>query len=127
MRADLNPLIAQVAVKHHEQGPGEDSFVALIGAPNCGKTTLYNGLTNSKFKTVNYPGATVEYSLGTLFEKYGATFPVMDTPGTYSLFPKSADEEVTLKALYEHPTLGHASKVIVVVDGTQLSRHLLLG
>jgi len=126
MRADLNPLNAQAAVKHHEEGDGEDSFVALIGAPNCGKTTLYNWLTNSKFKTVNYPGATVEYSLGTLFEKYGAAFPVMDTPGTYSLFPKSADEEVTLKALYEHPELGHASKVIVVVDGTQLSRHLLL-
>jgi ferrous iron transport protein B len=102
------------------------SFVALIGAPNCGKTTLYNWLTNSKFKTVNYPGATVEYSLGSLSERYNDSFPVMDTPGTYSLFPKSADEEVTVKALFEHPELGHAGKVIVVVDGTQMGRHLLL-
>ncbi len=106
--------------------------VALVGAPNCGKTTLYNWLTNSRFKTVNYPGATIEYSLGKLADRYvsGAaeaqSFPVMDTPGTYSLFPKSADEQVTLKALYEHPELGPAGKVILVVDGTQMGRHLLM-
>ena len=108
-----------------------DKFVALVGAPNSGKTTLYNWLTNSKFKTVNYPGATVEYSLGNLAERYckaesDSQFKVMDTPGTYSLFPKSADEEVALKALYEHPSLGFAGKVILVVDGTQMARHLLL-
>lgn len=100
--------------------------VALVGAPNSGKTTLYNWLTNSKFKTVNYPGATVEYSIGHLGSQYGETFLVMDTPGTYSLFPKGADEEVTLKALLEHPEYGTIQKVIVVIDGTQLSRHILL-
>lgn len=106
--------------------------VALVGAPNTGKTTLYNWLTNSRFKTVNYPGATIEYSLGNLAERYKdekagkGLFPVMDTPGTYSLFPKSADEEVTLKALYEHPSMGPAGKVVLVVDGTQMARHLLM-
>jgi ferrous iron transport protein B len=101
--------------------------VALVGAPNSGKTTLYNWLTNSKFKTVNYPGATVEYSIGTLGSQYqGEPFLVMDTPGTYSLFPKSADEEVTLKALMDHPQYGALKKVIVVLDGTQMARHLLL-
>lgn len=103
-----------------------NSFVALVGAPNCGKTTLYNWLTNSKFKTVNYPGATVDYSLGNLAERFGDSFKVMDTPGTYSLFPKSMDEEVTLKAIYSHPEFGHAEKIVVVVDGTQISRHLLV-
>ncbi len=100
--------------------------VALVGAPNSGKTTLYNWLTNSKFKTVNYPGATVEYSLGSLGPQYGESFLVMDTPGTYSLFPKGADEEVTVKALLEHPEYGPLKKVIVVIDGTQLARHILL-
>ncbi len=105
--------------------------VALVGAPNSGKTTLYNWLTGSRFKTVNYPGATIEYSVGKLAERYKdvvkeATFTVMDTPGTYSLFPKSADEEVTLKALYEHPDYKAISRVILVVDGTQMGRHLLI-
>jgi ferrous iron transport protein B len=106
------------------------SSVALVGAPNSGKTTLYNWLTGSNFKTVNYPGATVEYSLGRLAPHLRTSedekFLVMDTPGTYSLHPKSADEEVTLKALYANPDLGRVDFVIVVVDGTQMGRHLQL-
>lgn len=104
-------------------------MIALIGAPNSGKTTLYNWLTNSKFKTVNYPGATVEYSIGNLGDQYlnktSNKFRIIDTPGTYSLFPKSADEEVTCKLLFQN-TQFNIEKVIVVIDGTQLSRHLLL-
>lgn len=104
--------------------------VGLVGAPNSGKTTLYNWLTGSHFKTVNYPGATVEYSLGKLAAHLRTSededFEVMDTPGTYSLHPKSADEEVTVKALYENPEFGKVDAVIVVMDGTQLSRHLQL-
>lgn len=104
-----------------------ENIVALLGAPNAGKTTLYNWLTNSQFKTVNYPGATVEYSVGHLAGRYGGhPFLVMDTPGTYSLFPKSDDEAVTVKAIFNHPQYGYAKVVIVVVDATQLSRHLLL-
>ncbi len=99
---------------------------ALVGAPNSGKTTLYNWLTNSKFKTVNYPGATVEYFLGQVAPQWQAQFQVVDTPGVYSLQPKSADEVVTLKVLYDNPEVGRVHGVIVVVDGTQLSRHLLL-
>ena len=108
-----------------QETKNKKSVVALVGAPNSGKTTLYNWLTGSKFKTVNYPGATVEYSIGDLASRYGDSFLVMDTPGTYSLFPKSADEEVTYKALYDHPDF-QVDKVILVVDGTQMSRHLLL-
>lgn len=100
--------------------------LALVGAPNSGKTTLYNWLTGSRFKTVNYPGATVEYSLGHLASHLGKNILVMDTPGTYSLHPKSADEVVTLKSIYENPQLGIVSGIVVVVDGTQLTRHLLL-
>lgn len=100
--------------------------VALVGPPNAGKTTLFNWLTNRKYKTVNYPGATVEYSIASLAPQWGVNFTVMDTPGTYSLHPKSEDEEVTFKALFHHIELGAIRDVIVVVDGTQLSRHLNL-
>lgn len=95
--------------------------IALVGSPNSGKTTLYNWLTGSKFKTVNYPGATVEYSQGRFASHLNADVGAIDTPGVYSLFPKSADEEVTLQVLHEHPELTAA---LVVVDGTQLERHL---
>ncbi|WP_413584204.1 ferrous iron transporter B [Bdellovibrio sp. HCB274] len=104
----------------------EQRVVALVGAPNSGKTTLYNWLTGSRFKTVNYPGATVEYSLGKLAPHLGHGVLAMDTPGTYSLHPKSADEIVTIKSIYENPEFGETTGVIVVIDGTQLSRHLQL-
>lgn len=105
--------------------------VALVGAPNSGKTTLYNWLTASKFKTVNYPGATVEYSIGRLADRYkdnakGVDLFLMDTPGTYSLFPKSADEQVTVNAIYQHPEWGVVDTIILVVDATQMERHLIL-
>ncbi len=105
----------------------DTSVIALVGAPNSGKTTLYNWLTGSRFKTVNYPGATVEFSIGSLAKHLGASdFQVMDTPGTYSLHPKSSDEWVTLRSLYENPRVDQLRGIVLVVDGTQLSRHLLL-
>ncbi|WP_413293790.1 ferrous iron transporter B [Bdellovibrio sp. HCB185ZH] len=104
----------------------EQRVIALVGAPNSGKTTLYNWLTGSRFKTVNYPGATVEYSLGKLAPHLGQGILAMDTPGTYSLHPKSADEVVTIKSIYENPEFGEATGIVVVLDGTQLSRHLQL-
>lgn len=98
-----------------------------MGTPNSGKTTLYNWLTGSKFKTVNYPGATVEFSLGRLAGHLNEpNIQVMDTPGTYSLHPKSTDEWVTVNALYHNPQVSKIEGVIAVVDGTQLSRHLPL-
>lgn len=103
----------------------EGRSIALVGAPNSGKTTLYNWLTGSRFKTVNYPGATVEFSLGHLAAHLGEShLQVMDTPGTYSLHPKSADEWVTLKSLYENPKVKNIDGIIIVIDGTQISRHL---
>lgn len=113
-----------------DSGSIKSLSIALVGAPNSGKTTLYNWLTGSNFKTVNYPGATVEFSLGRLAPHLRQVEDeptlVMDTPGTYSLHPKSADEEVTLKALYENPKVEKVDAVIVVVDGTQMPRHLQL-
>ena len=98
--------------------------VALIGSPNCGKTNLYNWLTGSKFKTVNYPGSTVEYAKGKVLSEFGAEFQVIDTPGIYGLDPQSSDEQLTVKTI-SSPEFD-IDGVLVVVDGTQLERHLLL-
>jgi ferrous iron transport protein B len=103
-----------------------DNVVALVGSPNSGKTTLFNWLTGSRFKTVNYPGSTVDHSVGSTHERYGEQLTVMDTPGTYSLDPKSPDEEVTMKAIFEHKRFGAARLVIAIADATLLSRHLFV-
>lgn len=100
--------------------------IALVGPPNAGKTTLYNWLTGSKFKTVNYPGATVEYSIGSAAAHLDSKLQFMDTPGTYSLHPKAEDEEVTLRAIFENPEIEQVDGVLVVVDATQVERHLTL-
>ena len=105
---------------------------ALVGSPNSGKTTLYNWLTGAKSKVVNYPGATVEYSSGPLRKALAEKFNnlqvnFIDTPGIYSLAAQSEDERVTYSTLFATPEqLGSINGVIIVVDGTQLSRHLVL-
>ncbi len=100
--------------------------IALIGMPNSGKTTLFNALTGSNFKTSNYPGATVEYSIGRLMERYNFGAHIMDSPGIISLNPSSPDEDVTIDGLFNHPKFGLPDVVIVSCDCTQLSRQLFL-
>lgn len=105
---------------------------ALVGSPNSGKTTLYNWLTGAKSKTVNYPGSTVEYNMGALRSPLqeriqGGKVTVVDTPGVYSLVPQSEDEQVTHNVLFHtNERIEKIDAVIVVLDATQLSRHLLL-
>ena len=101
--------------------------IAFLGSPNSGKTTLFNWITGNRFKTVNYPGATVDYFVGTSHKGYEHMIHVADTPGTYSLIPFSPEEEVTYKLLFENKSSHNISKnIVVVVDATQLSRHLVL-
>lgn len=89
----------------------------LVGSPNSGKTTLFNRLTGIGAKTVNYPGSTVDLLIG----RWG-DHTVIDSPGIYSLEPRSLDEEVTLKAIdSEKPDV-----ILLVVDATQLERQLVL-
>lgn len=78
--------------------------IALCGVPNCGKTTLFNLLTGSAQRTGNWPGVTVEYSLGDIQKRYlpseEAPVPLLvDLPGLCSLHPYSPEEEVTLHYL----------------------------
>lgn len=100
-----------------------DQVIALVGSPNSGKTTLFNWITGSKFKTVNYAGSTVDAHRGSTLPVYGERLSVLDTPGIYSLQPHGQDEEVTLRAL---TATDEVRAVVVVLDGTQLNRQLYL-
>jgi ferrous iron transport protein B len=69
--------------------------VALVGPPNCGKSTLFNRLTGLRQKTANFPGVTVERHHGTVRLSSGKELELLDLPGTYSLTPRSEDERIT--------------------------------
>ncbi|MBK9099155.1 MAG: ferrous iron transport protein B [bacterium] len=101
-------------------------LITLVGPPNSGKTTLFNLLSGKNYKTVNYPGSTVEYYTSKILPKYKIDAEVLDSPGIVSLIPESLDEKVAVDSLYSHPKLGRPDLVIVTVDSCQLSRHLLL-
>ncbi len=108
-------------------GPVRTPVYALVGNPNCGKTTLFNALTGLKQKVGNYPGVTVEKMTGTTFSQHGQPITVIDLPGTYSLAARSPDEAVTRDVL-----LGRRSdtpppdRVLCIVDATNLERNLYL-
>lgn len=107
----------------HPTGP----LVALVGNPNCGKTALFNLLTDSKQKVANYAGVTVERKEGRLITSSGKSLRILDLPGTYSLHPRSPDEKVTHDVLYGN-AVGEKRPdyVVCVVDATNLRRSLRL-
>ncbi|MDN4032143.1 FeoB small GTPase domain-containing protein, partial [Chryseobacterium gambrini] len=71
--------------------------IALVGAPNCGKTALFNALTGTRAKVANYPGVTVDKRIGLFSENHN--LQIIDLPGTYGLQTTSPDEEVTRNVL----------------------------
>jgi len=101
-------------------------IITLVGPPNSGKTTLFNLLSGKNYKTVNYPGSTVQYSTSKFSIKYDVNAELLDSPGIISLIPNSPDEKVSVDSLYSHPRLGSPDIVICTIDASQLSRHLLL-
>lgn len=100
--------------------------ITLIGQPNSGKTTLFNILTGSHFKTSNYPGTTVEFLVGRMHERFKCDAQVIDSPGINSLTPQSLDEKVSVDSLFLDPNYRHPDLVLVTADATQLSRQLYL-
>ncbi|TFH51335.1 ferrous iron transporter B [Actinomyces viscosus] len=96
--------------------------IALAGAPNAGKTSIYNALTGLHAKTGNYPGVTVQRSMGTC--KIGdTTLTIEDLPGAYSLDPISPDEEIVHDVLTgTSTTVSAPDALVIVVDATTLQR-----
>lgn len=99
--------------------------LALVGAPNSGKSTLFNALTGAKVQTGNWPGTSVEVSRG-LWSAQPEAFDIIDLPGAYSLEPMSPDEEFTRDMLVECPPCERPDVVVVLVDATAPARGLNL-
>ncbi|SMD42220.1 ferrous iron transport protein B [Aquiflexum balticum DSM 16537] len=102
----------------------KEKTIAIIGNPNVGKSSIFNQLTGLNQKIGNYPGVTVDKTLGFLHNS-GKEFQLIDLPGTYSIFPKSEDELIALRVLTgmeeEKP-----DAVMVILDSCNLERSLLL-
>jgi len=95
--------------------------VALAGNPNCGKTTIFNGLTGSTAKVGNWPGVTVERKQGILREG-DREISIVDLPGIYSLAAESEDE----KAARDFLISGSVDVVVSILDAAHLERNLYL-
>ncbi|HKX26415.1 MAG TPA: ferrous iron transporter B [Blastocatellia bacterium] len=101
-----------------------DLTVCLAGMPNCGKTTLMNALTGGKYRTGNYPGVTVDILKGWSLSKFGEPILMVDLPGVHATVACSPEEELATTVIRgDHPTV-QGEVFVVVVDATQLERHL---
>ena len=99
--------------------------IALVGNPNCGKTSLFNHLTGTRQKVANYAGVTVERKMGQFSLPSGKAVRVLDLPGTYSLDATSPDEAITRDVVQgKIVEEGHQDAFLCVVDATNLKLHL---
>lgn len=105
----------------------EGMIYALVGNPNCGKTTLFNALTGLKQRVGNYPGVTVERKEGECFSQHGVRLKVIDLPGAYSLNARSPDEAILRDVLLgRRRDTPRPDRIICVVDASNLERNLYL-
>ena len=95
--------------------------IALLGQPNSGKSTLFNGLTGSNQHVGNWPGKTVEKKEGEFLYR-GITYKIVDLPGAYGLSANS-DEEVITREYIES---GKADLIAIMADASQLNRSLFM-
>lgn len=96
-------------------------IIALIGAPNSGKSTLFNGLTGARVQMGNWPGTSVEISRGA-WDNYD----LIDFPGAYSLDAHSPDEAFTRAMIVEAAPENRPDVVMVAVDAASLERGLYM-
>lgn len=101
--------------------------LAIVGNPNCGKSTIFNALTGLRQRVGNYPGVTVEKKVGRCFGSHGEPMELLDLPGSYSLQVRSPDEEVARDVLLgRRADTARPDLVICVVDASNLERNLYL-
>ena len=107
--------------------PHGTPIFALVGNPNCGKSTLFNALTGLRQKVGNYPGVTVEKKIGECFSQHGRPMRLIDLPGAYSLAARSPDEAVMRDVLLgRRSDTPQPDRVICIVDASNLERNLYL-
>ena len=96
--------------------------IAILGQPNCGKSTVFNAITGMKQTTGNWPGVTVERKEGKIKTKDGQIIRIIDLPGVYGLSPITDDERITRDYLLNEDI----DLVINVIDGNSMERGLFL-
>jgi ferrous iron transport protein B len=101
-------------------GPASRERILLVGNPNVGKSVVFSYLTGRYSIASNYPGTTVEISIGAMGSRGGRE--VIDTPGVNSLFPKSEDEKVTRDIILAN----RQATVVQIADAKNIFRALLL-
>lgn len=118
----LNP-VTQDAIEP-QPTDHEGAVIALVGPPNAGKSTLFNGLTGGRAKVGNYPGVTVELRQGR-FKDDEIDATIVDLPGILGLKPRSADARVTVDVLEgRSEVVRRPDLLIAVIDAGQLRRQL---
>jgi ferrous iron transport protein B len=99
--------------------------LALLGAPNCGKTSLFNALTGGRAKVANYPGVTVEYRKGEFALPDGQRIELLDLPGVYGDTGKSIDERIAIDAVNGRLSGERAPDALLfMLDAAHIETHL---
>ena len=104
---------------------GKILHIGLVGNPNSGKSSLFNCLTGLSQKVGNFPGVTVEMKVGEAKIDDNLWAEFLDLPGTYSLYPRRYDEQVTYDVLINEEHDEHPDILVVIVDASNLKRNLL--
>ena len=99
--------------------------IALLGNPNTGKSSVFNMLTGLRQQIGNFPGVTVDKKFG-VFSIEKEEHTLIDFPGTYSIYPRSKDEQVVYDVLSSPHHVDFPDLVIVVADESNLERNLFL-
>ena len=103
----------------------QEFTIALVGNPNCGKTTLFNALTGTHQKVGNWSGVTVEQKTGH-FKHADATFQVVDLPGTYSLHVSCEEDSLDQQIAQRFVLEDSADLIVNIIDASCLERGLYL-
>jgi ferrous iron transport protein B len=117
----LPPLLLHIL----ETELSKSLHIALLGNPNSGKSSLFNALTGLNQKVGNFPGVTVEKKVGECSLEGKTKADVLDLPGSYSLYPRRADEWVAYKAIMDPNNSFPVDLIVVIVDASNLRRNLL--